>query len=58
MIEIWHDLYMGKVSLYDTDMAEARRGKLGKTLSRALTWQGTNIFVTLLRASQLEGAAR
>jgi len=58
MIEIWYGLHIGKVSLYDPDMAEARRGKLGKTLSRALTWQGTNIFVTLLRASQLEGAAR
>ena len=58
MIEIWCDLQIGKDGLHDRDIAERRKGKVGKTLSRTLTWQGANIFVTLPRPSQLAGAAQ
>lgn len=58
MIAIWYDLHIGKDCLYDRDIAERRRGKVGKTLSRTQTWQGANIFVTLPRPSQLAGAAQ
>lgn len=58
MIEIWYDLQIGKDGLHDRDIAERRKGKVGKTLSRTLTWQGSNIFVARSRPSQLAGAAQ
>jgi hypothetical protein len=58
MIKIWHGYYVGKDGLYDRDVMERPRGKLSKTLSRALTWEGVNTFVTRLRPRQLAGAAQ
>lgn len=58
MIETWCDLHIGIDRLYDRDIAERGRGKLSKTPDRALTWQGANVFVTLVPPSQLAGVVQ